>query len=344
MDYKQLIIDALDIMRKKDIAEKEVFKARAYQKVISQLKDYSHPITCYDDVQGITGIGQKIREKIKEILETGTLKSAEKAKQLYNINALDAFQNIYDVGPTKANQLIKAGFTDIHQLRDAIETNPSLLTKNQKTGLKYYEDLLERIPRDEMYEHRDILESLLPETDERDDTDEPHFGITIDIVGSFRRGADSSGDIDVLIRIPENLKPVKVAKFFKEYISMLQNFGYITDILAQGEKKCMAVCKVYNGKARRLDLLITPEKEYPYALLYFTGSDKFNVAFRQHAIEKGYTLNEHSLTKMNENVREVPKITSEKSIFTFLGLRYIEPKDRIDHRQIIILKRPILPK
>jgi DNA polymerase beta len=344
MDFKNLIIDALDVMRKKEVAEKQTFKARAYQKVIIQLKDYPNPITSYEDVRGIEGIGEKISDKIWEIIKTGSLKSAEKAKQLYNISAFDALQNIYGVGPTKAKQLIDSGYTTIEQLRKAVENNSDILNDNQRVGLKYYEDLLERIPREEMYEHRDILETLLPETDQKDDNEPENYGITIDIVGSFRRGAESSGDIDVLIRVPENLKPSKAATIFKEYIILLQKFGYLTDILAQGEKKCMGVCKVFNGKARRLDLLLTPAKEYPYALLYFTGSDKFNVAFRQHAIERGYKLNEHFLSKTNPNVKDVPNINSEKSIFTFLGLRYIEPKDRIDHRQIITLKRPTLPK
>jgi len=39
------------------------------------------PITSYQDVKEIEGIGEKIQKKIKEILETGVLASAEKAKK-----------------------------------------------------------------------------------------------------------------------------------------------------------------------------------------------------------------------------------------------------------------------
>jgi len=327
-DYKQVIIDALDIMRKRDVAEKQTFKARAYQKVIQQLKELQTPITCYKDVQDIDGIGDKISQKIKEILETGMLKSAERVKQEYNIDALDAFQKIYDVGPVKATKLIDEGITTIEQLREESKKNPKLLTTNQKIGLKYYEDLLERIPRQEMEEHKDILEMLIP--------DESEF--TIDIVGSYRRGAETSGDIDVLIRIPTHLSQKEAQEQFKMYIKLLDGFGYIQEVLAQGEKKCMAISRIYNGKARRLDLLLTSTDEYPYALLYFTGSDKFNVAFRQHALDKGYTLNEHQMTSTLLSVPEPPKMLTEKDIFTFLKLEYIHPTQRIDHNQIIPLK------
>jgi DNA polymerase/3'-5' exonuclease PolX len=119
---------------------------------------------------------------------------------------------------------------------------------------------------------------------------------------------------------------------------MLHGFGYIEEILALGEHKCMAISRMYKGKARRLDLLMTPDEEYAYAILYFTGSDKFNVAFRQYALDKGYTLNEHALTPIKEGVKEVPYMKNEKDIFRFLGLRYIEPSKRIDGNQIIPIK------
>jgi len=347
-DYKQIIIDSLDVLRKRDVAAKEPFKARAYSKVINQLKSHPDPITSYEDVESIKGIGEKIQQKIKEILETGSLKSAEKAKELYDIPALDAFQNIYGVGPTKATELVAAGIKTITQLRDEVKKNPKILNDKQKIGLKYYEDLLERIPRDEMEEHKDILEALKPVEMEEYETE---------IVGSFRREAPSSGDIDVLIRVPPDTDSKDAKANLEAYVKMLKGFGYIEEILALGEHKCMAISQIdeelldelhkkkikaisrmYKGKARRLDLLMTPDEEYAYAILYFTGSDRFNVAFRQYAINMGYTLNEHQLTPIREGVKEVPYMKTEKDIFKFLGLRYIEPSKRIDGNQIIPLK------
>jgi DNA polymerase/3'-5' exonuclease PolX len=257
------------------------------------------------------------------------LAAAEKARELYNIDALDTLQNIYGVGPAKATELVKAGIISISQLRDEVKSNPKLLNDKQKIGLKYYEELLERIPRTEMEEHRDILQTLLPDEMTEYDTE---------IVGSFRREAANSGDIDVLIRVPFNVDAKTAKANLELYVKMLEGFGYIEEILALGEHKCMAISRMYNGKARRLDLLMTPDEEYAYSILYFTGSDRFNVAFRQYAIDKGYTLNEHTLTPIKAGVQTPPYMKTEKDIFKFLGLRYIDPSKRVDGNQIISIK------
>ena len=324
-DQRQTIIDSLEVLRKRDVAEKQPFKARAYAKVIAQLKEHPEPITSYEDVKNIQGIGEKISKKIHEILETGQLQSAMRAMELYPIQALDALQNIYGVGPAKAKDLVDAGIHSITQLREEVRTNPKLLNDKQKVGLQYYEDLLERIPRQEMEEHNTILRDLRPKAWKK---------YQMDLVGSFRREAVTSGDIDVLIRIPNGTASKDAKEQLANYVRVLQESHYVEEVLALGEHKCMAICRLPNKKARRLDLLLTPDEEYAYALLYFTGSDKFNVAFRQHALHTGYTLNEHTLTPIQEGVRPVPYMPTERSIFQFLKLRYVEPKNRVDGNQI----------
>jgi len=328
MNHTKTIIDSLEILRKRDTANKEIFSARAYAKVISQLKTHEPPIISYEDLKGIKGIGAKMEKKIKEILETGILESAQKAKEAYNIDALEALQNIYGVGPAAATALVKAGITSIGQLREAIKENPKLLNDKQKIGLKYYEDLLERIPRSEMVEHHRIIQDLKPNT---------MADYEIEIVGSYRREAITSGDIDVLIRVPNGVNSKTAKNNLTLYVKALEETGYIKEILALGEHKCMAISKT-DVVARRLDLLMTPDEEYAYALLYFTGSDRFNVAFRQYTLDRGYSLNEHKLTKIRDDVKEVPYMESEKDIFKFIGLRYIEPSKRIDSNQIIPLR------
>ena len=97
-------------------------------------------------------------------------------------------------------------------------------------------------------------------------------------------------------------------------------------------------------KGRRLDLLVTPEAEYAYAILYFTGSDLFNVAMRKYALTKGYSLNEHTLTPtagqaqgqtQTQTQPQPPPMKTEKDIFDFLGLVYVEPEKRLGEAQIV---------
>jgi DNA polymerase/3'-5' exonuclease PolX len=322
MDYKPLIIDALTVLRKRDLAEKQPFKARAYQTVITQLQQMDS-ITSFEQLQHLKGVGDAIKKKIQEIMATGQLASAERAKEQYPIEALSAFQNIYGVGPTKARELTDKGLRSINELRAAATANPALLNDKQRIGLAYYEPLLQRIPRDEMDEHKDILEHYLPFHGE--------------IVGSYRRQASTSGDIDVLLRMPRGMLPHQAKKQLAQIVKYLTEVKYIVEVLALGEHKCMAICRRDEASTpRRLDLLMVPGEQYGCALLYFTGSDRFNVAFRQYALQQGYTLNEKALTPLN--AKPPPPMETESDVFAFLKLQYVEPQDRVDARQIQALE------
>lgn len=316
MDTKGKIIEALDTMRKKAVADKEHFTAVAYKKAITQLKSFDKPITSVEDVKGLPGIGEKIQKKIAEILTTGKLAAAEAAKAAVPLDLYDALLDVYGIGPAKARNLVdKTKVTSIEDLRKKVAEDSKLLNEVQKLGLKYYEDIKLRIPREEMVEHEKlILENL----------DKKFKAV---IVGSYRRGAVSSGDIDVLLMVEDSVPEAERNKLFKEAITNFQTKHYIEAILAKGDKKCLAVSRLPGKPARRLDLLMTPQAEFAYAILYFTGSDLFNVAFRSHALSKGYTLNEHTMTPLKD-APVPPPMKEEKDIFTFLGLEYVEPNMR----------------
>lgn len=317
MDYKDKIIEELDTLRKKEVQDKQVFKARAYAKVISQLKLHTAPIRSLDDLGGVDGVGDKIRAKIGEIIATGTLQQAQAVRKERKLDTTDMLMQIYGVGPVKAKQLVADHkVTSFEHLRELVAKNPSILNAKQKIGLMYVEDLQKRIPRDEMKEHESMLKKTLPK------------GFTMQVVGSYRRGALDSGDIDVLLCAPK-LDDTQGAKAFANMCEELQKSSYIKEILALGPKKCMGICKLSGSMpARRIDLLLTPKDEYAYAELYFTGSEKFNIAMRKHALDKGYTMNEHGMKPVKEGVPEPPFMNNEKDIFAFLDYPYVAPTKR----------------
>ena len=317
---KDLILSELETMRQGDMIRGEKFSALAYAKAMKAFKALPGEITSVDDVKNIPGVGAKIQAKVQEILETGSLKAAERTKKELNLDIYDALLKVHGIGPVKARELVKEhGIKSIAELR----TKQSLLNDVQKMGLKYYEDILERIPRAEMLLHEKILKSCLPKSS---------TGI---IVGSFRREAENSGDIDMLITFESKVPEAKQKAAFLAYVESLKSCGYIRDVLASGPKKCMAVVSLgEDKKARRLDLLITPHQEFAYSILYFTGSDAFNVAFRKHALKCGYTLNEHKMTPTGDK-SEPPAMATEKDIFDFLGLKYVEPQDRKGEAQVV---------
>ena len=72
--------------------------------------------------------------------------------------------------------------------------------------------------------------------------------------------------------------------------------------LGYGSKKYFGICKYgKNGINRRIDIMYTSPQEYPFAILYFTGSSNFNKKMREHALELGYSMNEHGMYHMVNN-------------------------------------------
>jgi DNA polymerase/3'-5' exonuclease PolX len=310
MDHKAKILDALETLRKKEVADKEPFKAKAYKTAIEELSALPS-IKSIDDVRGVKGIGVKILAKVEEILATGVLKAAESAKEA--VAKSEELLNCYGIGPAKVKELHTYGINTIAQLRTAIKKDPHILTPVQTLGLRYYEPLLLRIPRSEMLQHAALLHAAV----------EPFQKAKVvrraDIVGSYRRGAATSGDIDMLI---EGEDPTILI----DLLHNLMTKSYIVGVLAHGARKLMAIVKLDGHPERHMDLLLTPHTEYPFALTYFTGSAKFNVDMRKVAVEQGLTLNEHALT--TKAGVPVHGITTEKKLFEALKISWKDPEDR----------------
>lgn len=309
MDYKDIIIAELSVLVQKETIAGNVFKVRAYQKVIKQLKAK----TCImndDDLEDVKGIGKRIKEKINEVFKTGKLKSADRARKEGNLETYEELLKVHGIGVKKAKELVETfNVVSVEDLKEKVGEDKSILNEKQKIGLKYYADLNLRIPRKEMDSHNKFLQETLKE-----------INAEIVIVGSYRRGAKESGDIDLLVCPNEESETT-----LSEITSTLIKHGYIKSTLAEGVKKFMGVVKLkYKHHFRRLDILITSKEEFPYAKLYFTGSADCNIILRQEAIDRGYRLNEYALTE--NGVKIIVK--SEKDIFEKLGYKYIQPENR----------------
>ena len=293
-------------------------RARVYKRAQETILAYPDPITRVSQLKGLPGIGSTIMEKLKEYQETGTLEllEREKNKPEYMLS------NVYGIGPIKAKELVeKYGIKSIEELR---ERQDEVLNAVQKIGLKYYEDIEERIPRSEIDEYNNMFSSLFDKVKEGDSAYE--------IVGSYRRKLANSGDIDVIITS-------KNPTVFEKFIDMLIENRIITNVLSRGKTKSLVVAKIPSSKVhRRVDFLYTKHEEYPFAVLYFTGSKGFNTVMRGHALKMGYSLNEHGISKMVDKKKTEQlqnTFDSERDIFDFLGLEYREPEDRKDGRAVI---------
>ena len=331
-DYKARVLEALEVLRVGELAAGGTgakFKAAAYKKASDAIRRLDS-LRSVDDVKDLPGVGKKIEAKVAEILSTGGLRAAERMKERTDVGAYETLIGVHGIGPVKARELIAAGITSIKELRKAARADKELLTEAQTLGLKYYEDGLLRIPRAEMERHEAALLAALPE---------PLFG---KIVGSYRREASSSGDIDMLVSYAGSMTDKDAQKLFATFVSELTRGGYVVARLAGGAKKWMGYVQLAGADgtllpARRLDLLLTQPAEFAYALLYFTGSGDFNVAFRRHCLSLGYSLNEHTLTPLTADKPPPPPMKTERDIFRWAGLKFVRPSERLGEKQIIPL-------
>ena len=313
--YNEEFIDILDKLSNIMLKQGEPFRARAYQKAQETIMSYPEDITSPSQLKGLPGIGDTIMDKFNEYVETGTLKVLEREKT----NPVNILTDVYGIGPKKAKELVENGITTIEKLRDKQD---ELLNDIQKVGLKYYEQILERIPRSEIEEYKQIFNNAFSK--------DPNS--KFEIVGSYRRGAQTSGDIDVIIT--SNSGTV-----YKNFIDELIKQKVIINVLSRGLSKTLVIAKLPgNHLARRVDFLYSPPEEFAFAILYFTGSKAFNTVMRQKAVEQGYTLNEHGISLM-ENKIKGQKIDqpfeNEEAIFNFLKLEFKTPIERKDGRAVL---------
>jgi DNA polymerase/3'-5' exonuclease PolX len=241
--------------------------------------------------------------------------------------AIQTFSNIYGIGPAKIKTLITKNILTIEQLRDSLKEEPKILNNKQKMGLRHYEDLIERIPRSEITSFNRNMLKLLKDNYNND--------ISMTITGSYRRGAKTSGDIDMLITSRKY-----EGKALDMVLKLLMDQEIICENLAKGKKKFMGVIRVTpDSKARHLDIIETTPNDYPYAMLYFTGSAQHNIKMRRKALTLGYSLNEYDMTIKGtktrvpaEKIREKigkDECETEEDIFKFLDMKYKDPKKRV---------------
>ena len=302
---KKDIINHLTTIRDYEKMLGNTFKANAYTRVLIKLAAYSGKINNIKDFIIHIGAGERITAKVNELFEKGVIKYEEKnIKGDSNVNFLMELKKIKGIGPVKILQIKNAGIKSIEELKK----NPQLLSAKQLIGLQYYKTVETRIPIEEYEQHKKIIEKYLKK-----------LNLTYEFVGSYRRGSKSMGDIDILIKYDPKFK-------LGDYIENLKTEGYIKEVLSSGKVKFSGIVQIKGETTRQLDILIAPENEYFYSMLYFTGSAAFNTGFREYVKNKfDVSLSEHGF---NKDCIKIPEMNSEEDIFNFLGIKYVDPIKR----------------
>ncbi|KAK3300883.1 uncharacterized protein B0H64DRAFT_334493 [Chaetomium fimeti] len=326
---------------------KDTWRIMAYRKAIATLRRQPTKITTEDEAYQLPNIGRRLAAKIEEIATTNRLRRLESTLDNPLDQTLETFLGVYGAGTASAHKWIAQGHRTLDDLLHRAD-----LTPNQRLGVERYADLNTRIPRAEVAA---LFECVRREAGRIDPAVELLVG------GSHRRGADSSGDIDIIVTRKGTAAAAELVPFLGELVEVLERKGFLVATLAALHadragrdgvgSKWHGCCVLPPGEEveggegggapkkpiwRRIDFLLVPEAEYGAALIYFTGNDIFNRSLRLLASKKGMRLNQRGLYKEVLRGKNRAKITEgqllegrdEKRIFELLGVKWREPWER----------------
>src|SRR6476646_4546877 len=264
------------------------FRVRAYRNAARRITDLSEPLASVaaDPNRALTdidGIGKDLAQKIEELLETGSIAMLDELRSQIPAGVL-AMVRIPGVGPKKAAALHKElGITSLDALRAACEADKVQALKGfgKKTQEKILAgiDLAANADVRMYWAHADeIVQELLAHMRKLK-------GIRqIEVAGSYRRGRETIGDIDLLVDADDA----------DAVMDQLGRFEELATVLGRGETKM----SIRLGRGLQIDLRVVPPKSFGAALQYFTGSKDHNVVLRGMAKDRGLRINEYGVFRV----------------------------------------------
>lgn len=335
MDKEQVAALLAEIGQLLELKGENPFKTRAYANAARTIESLTEPLeklVSEGRLGELKGIGQALQEKITELVTTGRLAYYEELKNSLPAGLIELLA-VPGLGPKKVKALYeRLGVDSIDKLEAACRQGQ--VAGLPGFGAKSQARILEGIQLKRRYASRHLLsealavaEPILEELRSHPDV------IRCSIAGSLRRWRETIGDIDFLA---SSKAPAAVIAFFVE------RPGIVT-VLAHGETKASVVLE----GGIQADLRVVSDREYPFALAYFTGSKQHNIVMRQRAIARGLRLNEYGLFRSLEETRD-PALClpcrTEADIFEALGLPEIPPELREDQGEFEAAEKGRLPR
>jgi DNA polymerase (family 10) len=292
------------------------FKVRAYHngaRALEMLEDDLGTLVREDKLKGIPGIGEALREKISTLVTTGKLPYYDELVAQFPPKLFELF-DVPGLGPKKIKVLYeKLNIASLADLEKACQDDK--VSGLDGFGAKTQEKLLHSMATIKQGAGRHLASvaahasaTLLDDLRAHPDT------IRLSAGGSTRRRNETVHDIDIIV---STKNPIAVSQAFREH-------PLVDHVLAAGDTKSSVMLK--NGL--QADLRVVSDEEYPFALMYFTGSKEHNIVLRGLAQDRGWTLNEYRLAPVKKDAPKIPQIREERDIYELFGFDYIEPELR----------------
>ena len=306
------------------------FRIRAYRsgsRVVRELPESVSAIV-EDASQSLTdlpGIGKDLAEKITTLIETGRLPFLDELLERIPQSVLSLLR-IPGLGPKKAAVLYRElDIVSLDQLRSACEAGKvkalkGFAAKTEQAILAGIDLAASAGERIYWAKAEEIVDALLEHMRVA-----PGIG-QMEIAGSFRRGRDTVGDLDLLIDA-EAVTPV---------MDRFATFEGVASVIARGETK-MSV-RLESGLS--IDLRVVPTESFGAAWQYFTGSKAHNVHLRGMAKQQKLKINEYGVFRGEEQIAGA----SEEDVYAALALPRFAPELREDRQEFTWAAEGSLPE
>jgi DNA polymerase (family 10) len=310
-----------------EIKSENPFKIRAYRNASETIAHATEKLAYLSEEQlrAIPGIGKDLASKLREIAETGEARYHQELLEQFPPTMLDLL-HLQGVGPkTVALLYSELGIKTIEELEAAcgdgrVRGLKGLGPKKEQLILRACAERKQHTGRHLLPDAAEAAALLLEYMRAECPT------VAFDNVGSIRRGADTSGDIDILATGND-----------PHVMTTFTMYELVERILGQGETKSSV--RLWGGI--QADLRLVPAESRGAAMQYFTGSKSHNIALRDRALARGFKLNEYGLFRADDGSLVAGRTESE--IYEALGLAEIPPELREARGELEAAEQRALP-
>jgi DNA polymerase (family 10) len=276
------------------------------------------------DLTEYPNIGKSTAEKIQEIVERGTCQRLEELEREIP-QGLTELMQVPRLGAKKVAQLHQElSIESLEDLKKAAEQGAirDLEGMGQKTeqtileGIRMLDATSDRVLYHVAEEYVHSLGQLLDQIDAVNQWE---------VAGSFRRGKETVGDLDVLVQAGDREAAAHAVLTHES----------IEDVVSRGQEKIT----VHMKGGLQLDVRFFEPESFGAALAYFTGSKAHNIALRKHAAARDWKLNEYGLFKDDQRLAG----KTEASVYHRLNLPWIPPELREDRGELEAAESDTLP-
>lgn len=309
----------------------ESFRVIAYRRAATRMRDTSGSIAqlALDGrAKELQGIGKTIEEKIVQIVEHGEIEALAKRKGSIPPEVV-LFMRLPGLGPKTAARIWKElGVSTLDGLKLAAEneqlrTLPGLGPKSEEKILKALAFQAENPD-----EGRRLLGDGLPAVQAVVSALREHpAAVAVSEAGSVRRRKETFRDLDIIATATD---PAELTAYFTQ-------LPWVVDVAARGDTKATVV----SNEGLRFDLRVVPPESFGNLLQHFTGSKEHNVAMREDAVRRGFSISEYGVTTVETG--EVFHSEDEDAVYRFLGYQPIPPELRENCGELEAARRGELP-